>query len=179
MSKTDLRTAALARRDALTPETRAQAAQAMATLVASLPLPQGPLAFYWPIRSEADPRPAVARLARPLCLPKVTADGLAFHRWSLGDELTIGALGLSEPSASAEWLKPAALIIPLAAFDRRGHRIGYGKGFYDRALADLPHARTIGLAFAAQEIDSVPDEAHDRALDYVVTEREIIATRAT
>jgi 5-formyltetrahydrofolate cyclo-ligase len=67
--------------------------------------------------------------------------------------------------------------VPLAAFDRRGHRIGYGKGFYDRALANLPHATTIGLAFATQEIDHVPDEAHDRALDFVVTEREIITTR--
>lgn len=179
VSKTDLRAAALARRDALTPEMRAQAAVAIAALVATLPLPQGPLAFYWPIRSEADPRPAVALVAGPLCLPVVTADGLAFRRWMQGDRLVIGPYGLSEPGPDAELVTPATLIIPLAAFDRRGHRIGYGKGFYDRTLADLPHARTIGLAFAAQEIDSVPDEAHDRALDYVVTEREIIATRAT
>jgi 5-formyltetrahydrofolate cyclo-ligase len=151
----------------------------MAALVASLPLPDGPLAFYWPIRSEADPRPTVSRLTRPLCLPAVTAEGLAFRSWTKGDALTTGPFGLSEPSPQVELVMPATLIIPLAAFDRRGHRIGYGKGFYDRALADLPHARTIGLAFATQEIDFVPDEAHDRALDYVVTEREIIATRAT
>lgn len=179
LNKADLRAAALARRDALTPEMRAQAAGAMAALVATLPLPQGPLAFYWPIRSEADPRPAVARVACPLCLPVVTADGLAFRRWMAGDALTIGSFGLSEPGPEAALVTPTTLIIPLAAFDRRGHRIGYGKGFYDRALASLPHARTIGLAFATQEIDLVPDEAHDRALDYVVTEREIIATRAT
>lgn len=179
LTKADLRAAALARRDALTPQMRAQAAEAMAVLVASLPLPDGPLAFYWPIRSEADPRPAVARLGHALCLPAVTADGLTFRCWTEGDALTIGTFGLSEPSPNAELVTPTTLIIPLAAFDRRGHRIGYGKGFYDRALARLPHARTIGLAFATQEIESVPEEAHDRALDYVVTEREIIATRAT
>ena len=71
------------------------------------------------------------------------------------------------------------MIVPLLALNSDGHRVGYGKGFYDRALAGLPQALTIGLAFATQEIESVPDEAHDHALDYVVTEREIITTRAT
>ena len=129
LTKADLRAAALARRDALPPETRAQAATAMAALVAGLPLPQGPLAFYWPIRSEADPRPAVSRLAHPLCLPAVTADGLVFRLWTEGDALTIGPFGLSEPSPNAELVRPTTLIIPLAAFGRGGHRIGYGEGF--------------------------------------------------
>ena len=147
----------------------------MARLIARLQLPNGPLALYWPIRSEADPRPAISHLVQPLCLPAVTDDGLVFRHWRQGDALNIGAFGLSEPAHSAEPLQPATLIVPLAAFDRRGHRIGYGKGFYDRALASLPQALTIGLAFATQEIDQVPEEAHDHALDYVITEREIIA----
>ena len=179
LSKADLRAAALARRDALSLEARAMASQEMSTRIASLNLPAGPVAFYWPIRSEADPRPAVALLRQPLCLPAVTANGLSFRRWRTGDALITGPFGLSEPSASADLLTPATLIVPLAAFDRRGHRIGYGKGYYDRALAELPQAVTIGLAFATQEIDLVPNEAHDLALDYVVTEREMIATRAT
>lgn len=181
-SKADLRAAALARRDALTPEARARAAEAMAALLARLPLPEGPLALYWPIRSEADPRPAAilfSRERRALCLPVVTSSGLTFREWVWGDALQPGPMGLSEPLIDAHAVTPAALIAPLAAFDRRGHRIGYGKGFYDRALAALPHAMTIGLAFATQEIDAVPDEAHDRALDFVVTEREIITIRAT
>ena len=178
-TKADLRARALARRDGLSPETRAQASKNMAGFVATLDLPEGATAFYWPIRSEADPRPAALALARPLCLPAVTESGLVFRRWAEGDTLASGPLGLSEPLADAPVLKPAILIVPLAAFDRRGHRIGYGKGFYDRTLAQLPRAITIGLAFATQEIDHVPDETHDHALDFVVTEREIIATRAT
>lgn len=178
-TKADLRAAALARRDALSPAARTAAAQAMAELISRLPLPQGPLALYWPIRSEADPRPAATHLARPLCLPAVTPDGLIFRHWAEGAPLEAGPFGLSEPQPNAAPLTPSSLIVPLAAFDRRGHRIGYGKGFYDRALAALPGALAIGLAFATQEIDHVPNEAHDRALDFVVTEREIIAPRAT
>ena len=178
MSKADLRAAALARREALPPAERSQSAEVMAELIACLPLPDGPLALYWPILSEADPRPTARLLANhTFCLPAVTPRGLTFRFWAPGDPLEAGPFGLSEPLAGAPEITPAALIVPLAAFDRRGHRIGYGKGFYDRALAKLAQATTIGLAFATQEIDHVPDEAHDRTLDFVVTEREIIATR--
>ncbi len=178
LTKADLRAAALARREALPPAERSQAAEVMAELIACLPLPDGPLALYWPIRSEADPRPTAGLLANHIfCLPAVSPRGLTFRFWAPGDPLETGPFGLSEPLPGAPEITPAALIVPLAAFDRRGHRIGYGKGFYDRALAGLPQALTIGLAFATQEIDHVPDEAHDRALDFVVTEREIITTR--
>jgi len=177
LTKADLRAEALARREALTPAERVRGADAMAALVAHLPLPDGPLALYWPIRTEADPRPAAALINRPLCLPTTMPEGLTFRLWQMGDPLASGPFGLSEPLAGAREITPAILIVPLAAFDRRGHRIGYGKGFYDRALAALPQALTIGLAFATQEIVRVPDEAHDRVLDFVVTEREIIATQ--
>jgi|LauGreDrversion4_2_1035121.scaffolds.fasta_scaffold71449_2 5-formyltetrahydrofolate cyclo-ligase len=179
-TKSDMRAAALARREALSVSERSRAAQAMAQRLAGLPLPAGPLALYWPIRSEADPRPAARILAgeaRPLCLPAVTQDGLVFRLWAPGGALESGPFGLCEPPENAPAVTPAALIVPLAAFDRRGHRIGYGKGFYDRALARLGPVMTIGLAFAIQEIPLVPDEAHDRRLDFVVTERETIDTR--
>ncbi len=74
----------------------------------------------------------------------------------------------------------AAMIVPLAAFDRRGHRIGYGAGHYDRAIAralsDGHPLLTVGVAFSVQEIPLIPDEPHDRPLDWIVTECEIIAT---
>jgi 5-formyltetrahydrofolate cyclo-ligase len=66
------------------------------------------------------------------------------------------------------------LVVPLVAFDRRGFRLGYGKGFYDKALARLPGARTVGIAYAAQEIARVPHEAHDHPLDVIVTEKETL-----
>ncbi|TXM96918.1 5-formyltetrahydrofolate cyclo-ligase, partial [Methylobacterium sp. WL122] len=70
-------------------------------------------------------------------------------------------------------LDPTALILPLAAFDRRGQRIGYGRGYYDQAIARLSRngpVLTVGIAFAVQEIDRVPAEPHDRPLDHLVTE---------
>ncbi|MDB5643970.1 MAG: 5-formyltetrahydrofolate cyclo-ligase, partial [Hyphomicrobiales bacterium] len=99
------------------------------------------------------------------------------RQWDEGEPLIKASLGLLEPSPAAPALSPSVLLVPLAAFDRRGHRIGYGRGFYDRALAALGPVTTIGIAFATQEIPTIPDEPHDHPLDFVVTEQEIIDTR--
>ena len=69
---------------------------------------------------------------------------------------------------------PGFLLVPLLAFDRRGHRLGYGGGFYDRTLAGLPGAFALGCAYAVQEVDAVPVAPYDRRLDAVATEREVI-----
>jgi 5-formyltetrahydrofolate cyclo-ligase len=181
-TKADLRARALARRDALAPEARAQAGALIAARVAALLLPDGPVAAYWPIRSETDPRPAAALLrarGHAILLPCVSAGGLVFRLWNEGDSLIRGDLGMMEPGPAAPALSPATLLVPLAAFDRRGHRIGYGKGFYDRALAALGPVAALGIAFATQEIPAIPDEPHDHPLDFVVTEQETIDTRVT
>ncbi len=180
-AKSELRARVLARRDALAPEMRIDAASRIAAQVASLALPPGPVAAYWPIRSEADPRPACALLrmrGHAILLPCIIGDGLLFRLWAEGDTMVKASLGLMEPTAAAPELVPATLLVPLAAFDRRGHRIGYGRGFYDRALAQLGRVTTIGIAFATQEIPLIPDEPHDHPLDFVVTEQDIIDTRA-
>jgi 5-formyltetrahydrofolate cyclo-ligase len=81
--------------------------------------------------------------------------------------------GLSVPPAAAGEVDPDVILVPLAGFDRRGHRLGYGAGHYDRALARLIAARprlVLGLAYAAQAVDAVPAEPHDRRLDAVLTE---------
>ena len=110
-----------------------------------------------------------------LALPAVMARGksLAFRAWSPDDRLMLGPLGILEPSPAAAELIPDIMLVPLAAFDRAGHRIGYGAGHYDYTLAHLRKVKTIaaiGLAFAAQEIKAVPVLPHDVALDYVLTE---------
>jgi 5-formyltetrahydrofolate cyclo-ligase len=181
-TKAELRAKALARRDALPPNARAEAGALIAARVAALALPDGPVAAYWPIRSEADPRPAAALLRARGCsilLPCVMANRLVFRLWNEDDALFKGELGMMEPTPEALALAPATLLVPLAAFDRRGHRIGYGKGFYDRALAALGPVMTIGIAFATQQIPLIPDEPHDHPLDFVVTEQETIDTRVT
>jgi 5-formyltetrahydrofolate cyclo-ligase len=93
----------------------------------------------------------------------------------------LGPLGIGEPSPAASELVPDILLVPLAAFDRLGHRIGYGAGHYDFTLAHLRKIKpiiAIGLGFAAQQIEAVPALAHDVALDYVLTETQAFDFRS-
>ncbi|OJH43922.1 5-formyltetrahydrofolate cyclo-ligase [Paracoccus sp. SM22M-07] len=148
-------------------------------LIAALaPHASAVLAGYWPMRDEADPRAAMAAHSGPLCLPVVTgpARPLVFRHWQ-GQPLQPGAFGTSHPGEDAPQLTPQVLIVPLAGFDRRGNRIGYGGGFYDRTLEVLRESgpvTAIGLAFACQELPEIPAEDFDQPLDLIVTDRDIL-----
>jgi 5-formyltetrahydrofolate cyclo-ligase len=186
-SKADLRAAALAARDALSDEERAAAAEAIAQRGLPVEITSGTIvAGYSPIRSEIDPAPLMQALAAQgarLALPAITARGqsLRFRAWHSGDRLLPGPLGILEPSPAAAELTPDIVLVPLAAFDRKGHRIGYGAGHYDRTLAHLHKSKgfaAIGLAFAAQKVKTVPALQHDVALDYVLTEKQVFDFRS-
>lgn len=132
------------------------------------------LSGYWPMRGEADPRPAMAVHDGPVCLPVVPgrAVPLLFRRWD-GEPLVPGPFGTSHPPDSQPLLRPQVLIVPLAGFDRRGNRIGYGGGYYDRTLQLLRETApvtAIGLAFAVQELPAIPAEPFDQPLDLIVTD---------
>lgn len=136
------------------------------------------LAGYMPIRTEIDPLPAMAAHRGPVCVPVVRgrALALAFHAWHPDAAMVPGAFGAMVPATGAPCV-PEVLIVPLLAFDRRGYRLGYGGGFYDRTLAALRAGGgvvAIGYGFAAQEIDHVPCDATDQPLDLIVTERGVI-----
>jgi 5-formyltetrahydrofolate cyclo-ligase len=187
-SKAELRAAALAARDALSEAQRAAAAQAVAQR--GLPVDMTPgavVAGYSAIRSELDPTPLMQSLAAQgarLALPVITARGqsLRFRVWHPGDRLLPGPLGILEPSPAAAEITPDIVLVPLAAFDPTGHRIGYGAGHYDRTLAHLHKSKgfaAIGLAFAAQEVAAVPALQHDVPLDYVLTETKAFDFRST
>jgi 5-formyltetrahydrofolate cyclo-ligase len=186
-SKAELRAAALAARDALGGRQRAAAAQAIA--LRGLPFelkPGAVVAGYSPIRGEIDPARLMRKLAAQgarLALPVVNARGqsLRFRVWSPDDRLLPGPLGILEPSPAAAEIVPDLVLVPLAAFDRAGHRIGYGAGHYDYTLAHLRKVKSItaiGLAFAVQEVKTVPALAHDVALDYVLTEAQVLDFRS-
>ncbi len=139
-----------------------------------------PVGGYWPIHSEVDPRPLLRGLAKRgqrLALSQIVDPHLIWRLWRPGDPLPKGRLGVKEPRADAPECFPKALVVPLACFDRRGGRVGYGKGHFDRAIAALTARHpvlAVGLAYAVQEIPEVPLEPHDRRLDFVVTETELI-----
>ena len=182
-AKSDLRRAALARRDALPPDERAAAAQVVAARPFPIPIPAGAIVSgYSPMKSEFNPVPLMRRLAdagAQLALPVVAGRGkpLIMRTWSFGAPLAAGVWGIREPPSDAPEVLPDILLVPLAAFDRGGQRIGYGAGYYDMTinrLRDLKQVTAIGLAFASQEIDAVPHTARDARLDLVLTEREAI-----
>ena len=187
-SKGDLREIGLQARDALDEAARAAASEALATRGLPFEIATGAIVSgYSPIRSELDPTPLMRKLALQgarLALPAVMARGksLVFRAWSPSDRLTLGPLGILEPSPGAAELIPDIMLVPCAAFDRLGHRIGYGAGHYDFTLAHLRKVKPIaavGVAFAAQEIKAVPALAHDVALDYVLTEKKAFDFRST
>lgn len=183
--KSELRLAALARRDALGVERRRDASERAASIGRTVAeAGRGKIVSgYWPIRSEADPRPwlSVARESgATLALPVLEGpEVLRFRRWNADETLVPAGFGTVGPPPSAPYAVPDLILMPLAAFDRRLHRIGYGKGHYDRAIAALRangrHPLLVGLAFAVQEVDKVPFEPHDIPLDAIVTEDELIA----
>ena len=133
---------------------------------------------YMPIRTEIDPRPAMAALhaaGARICVPVIAGAGLPldFREWWPGCALVEGPFKAMVPERG-DWLIPDALIVPLVAFDRSLNRLGYGGGFYDRTLARLRVAgrvEAIGFAFATQELPQVPADDTDQPLDALVTER--------
>jgi len=185
-SKEALRVEALARRDALPAEARAQAAEAVAAR--GLPFAVKPGAIvsgFMAMRTEINPLPLMRKLADAgarLALPVIAGRGkpLIMRAYAFGDALDRAQWGIREPKPEAPEIAPDVLLVPLAAFDRAGQRIGYGAGYYDRTIAALRARKqitTVGLAFAAQEIGKVPAGPHDERLDFVLTEREAIDFR--
>ncbi len=184
--KERLRREAIARRDALPPEARQAAAEAIAARQFPLAIATGMIVSgFMPLKSEINPLPLMRKLAAQgarLALPAVAGRGkpLVMREWVLGEPLDAGVWGIREPKPEAAELEPDILLVPLLAFDRAGHRIGYGAGYYDLTLAQLRARKpviAVGLAFAAQEVAAVPATPRDARLDLVLTEREVIDLR--
>jgi 5-formyltetrahydrofolate cyclo-ligase len=187
LSKGELRAIALAKRDALSDKQREAAAKALAKRGLPIEITAGMVvSAYSPIRNEIDPAPLMEKLAGQgarLALPTINARGkaLVFRSYTVGDRLMLSSLGIPEPSPAAAEVVPDIMLVPCAAFDQVGHRIGYGAGHYDHTFAHLRKTRDllgIGLAFAVQEIEAVPALSHDVPLDYVLTEKRLFDFRS-
>jgi 5-formyltetrahydrofolate cyclo-ligase len=184
--KAALRRHLLAARRALDPDTAARAALAARDHALTLPPPPGTVvAGFWPLAGEIDPRPLLEALrarghtlALPVTPPPSAAPSLVFRVWEGDpDALERGPFHTRQPPVTAPAVEPDWILVPLVGFDRRGHRLGHGAGYYDRFL-DGRAATAVGLAFACQEVPlaqgGVPVEPHDVPLTAVVTERGLI-----
>jgi 5-formyltetrahydrofolate cyclo-ligase len=184
--KAELRREAIARRDAMPAETRAAAAEAIAARAFPIEVrPRKIVSGFMPLKSEINPLPLMKALAGTgarLALPVIAGRGkpLIMRSWKFDEPLDHGQWGIREPKANAAEVEPDIILVPLLAFDRTGHRIGYGAGYYDLTIAALRGRKpivAIGLALAAQEVPEVPATPRDARLDLVLTEREVIDLR--
>jgi len=188
-SKAALRREAMARRDALPPDARQAAAEAIAARPFPLAIAPGTIVSgFMPLKSEINPLPLMRKLAGQgarLALPVVAGRApcpASLREWNFGEPLATGVWGIREPKPEAAVVEPDILLVPLLAFDRAGHRIGYGAGYYDLTLAQLRARKPIiavGLAFAAQEVPAVPATLRDARLDLVLTERAVLDLRGS
>jgi 5-formyltetrahydrofolate cyclo-ligase len=183
-NKAALRARALARRDALDEAARVAASESIAGRASGIltSLQPDSMALYLPIGSECETAALMnqARLmGAEIGLPAVI-DGsrMLFRRYRAGDRLVAEKFGTSAPSPGAPLVEPDVIVMPLLAFDRLGERLGYGRGYYDRAIITLREAgqrpKLLGIAFSVQEVPSIPTEPHDVRLDWIVTETETI-----
>ena len=184
--KASIRTAAQVRRDALPAEARQAAAEAIAARAFPLAIaPTTIVSGFMALKSEINPLPLMQKLSATgaqLALPAIAGRGkpLIMRAWAFGAPLDRGQWGIREPKADAPEVDPDIIIVPLLAFDRAGHRIGYGAGYYDMTIGRLRALKTVtavGIAFAAQEVPQVPTTPRDARLDLVLTEREAIDLR--
>ncbi len=178
--KAAIRAHALARRDGIDPVERIEMAMAAAIHgVNSIRFEPGTIVSgFMPIRSEIDIRPLMDALrlnGARLCLPAVIdRQTIVFRALIPGAPLAPTGFGTFGPGPDAEMLEPQIILMPLAAYDAAGNRIGYGAGHYDRAIARLHEngrdPRLVGCAFSVQEVDLVPAGAHDIRMHAVLTE---------
>jgi len=176
--KDQLRRQALARRDAMSAAERCVISQALVTCADTLCPEEETVSAFWPLRSEIDPRPLMSALAERgnrLALPAVVRKNTMIFRLFKGiDRLIDMPFALKGPADDAAVVDPEMILLPLAAFDNRGNRVGYGAGHYDRAVAGMHdrglRPRLVGLAFDCQRVESVPAELHDVPLQAILTE---------
>lgn len=184
-AKAQLRARMRALRRELPADAASSASRAAADRVLGLLAPSGlagrEVALFLSLPQEIDTGPLALLLRSAgavLSLPRMVGRdaSLRFHRWSPGDPLRRAALGVQEPLPEQPEVGPEVIVVPLLAFDRRGYRLGYGGGYYDRTLGDLrrrTRVLAIGLAFALQEVDRVPTTERDQRLDWIATETAV------
>lgn len=179
-SKNTLRLEALKKRDQMPANKRALSSQNLVDQLDQLiaVMTGNIVAGFWPIKSEIDPRPLMNALKKRgylLALPAIIdKKKMVFRRFDEKDALVDMGFGTKGPPTNAAIVNPETLLVPLSAFDNEGNRIGYGKGYYDRAIATMIEnghkPLLIGVGFNCQEVPFISAEPHDQKLAMMLTE---------
>jgi 5-formyltetrahydrofolate cyclo-ligase len=189
----ELRQSLAERRRALTPPQRMAAAQGLRRSLEQLPeyLTDNRVAGYWASHGELPLNlviPPLAARGQQFLLPVIgKGQRLQFAPWESGDDVQPNRYGIPEPVEPTELFEPFQLdlvLVPLLGFDRRGHRLGHGGGYYDRSFAFLKdqvrptEPLLVGIAYAFQELPQIEAAKWDVALDFIATDRELIDCNA-
>jgi len=141
------------------------------------------IALYFPIQKEVRTQyifDQAVNCEKEVYFPRVNESSLDFYRVNNLEQLIPGKFGVFEPDPNLPKVNIQNInlfILPGLAFDRSGNRIGFGKGFYDRALVNVPQIKKVGLAYDFQLLDSVPVDEYDRKVGMVITEEGIVFSR--
>ena len=142
------------------------------------------IVLYAPVHNEVDTALVFDRALgakKKILYPVVAREGLLFRRVSAPDQLQKGTFGIMEPVASCEAHDPFEadlIVLPGVAFDEKGRRIGYGKGYYDKALHPMEgRGKLIGFCYDFQVVDTIAGEPHDVKMDKLITEKRVVCPR--
>ncbi|WP_246091456.1 5-formyltetrahydrofolate cyclo-ligase [Swingsia samuiensis] len=137
------------------------------------------IAAVWPLPEEIDLRWLISQLeemGKIVVLPETPKKGfpLIFRQWTKNSKMLDGLYGTQYPEGRV--MQPDVVLVPFLAFDRKGYRLGYGGGYYDRTLTQS-NVMTVGYGFSFQEVNSVPIDEYDIPLSVIITERETIQVK--
>jgi 5-formyltetrahydrofolate cyclo-ligase len=182
LSKPALRDRLLQSRQGIDPRQWQERSQKLCSVLSQFLPPDRPLTLlgYQSFRQEPDLGNLFALDRFSWGMPRCVGKNLVWHQWQIGDTLEIDRYSIRTPAATAPPIEPATvdfMLVPCLAADRRGYRLGYGGGYYDRLLADCAWQQipTIGIVFADAYLPTLPNDPWDRSLNFICTESAIYA----
>ena len=134
------------------------------------------IGLYWPMLYELDTRPLIKLLLEKkidIYLPSVSSNQLKFFQWKLNDTLTFNRLKFYEPKQKSIQKNPGLILVPMLAFDKKGFRLGYGKGFYDKFFEKNNKLSYLGYGYEFQEVNYLPSEHFDLRCNTIITNESI------
>jgi 5-formyltetrahydrofolate cyclo-ligase len=172
--KSDIRKIVLERRRGIVSEHRTNSENRIADQVRTLPEYRDAraVAMYYPVKGEVDLLPLMGDAGKTFLFPKVLQEDLSFYPARTSSDFVQGPFGIPEPAGgTAVSVSDIDLIlVPALCFDEKGHRLGYGKGYYDRLLKGRPDVFTVGVCFDECHVTGLPVEPWDIHVDCVVTQ---------
>lgn len=176
LSKNEVRELVKTQRQALTPKQEAEWNDAICRKILGLRSIRQAFCVYCYVsfRHEAGTEKLIEGLlemGKYVAVPKGEGNRLVFYAIQGKRDLESGVMGIMEPKSGCLRIRDefAPVIVPGTAFDREGHRIGYGGGYYDRFFEEEPDHPRFAIAYPFQLMDALPFEPHDKGMDMVIT----------